>query len=1437
MNRFLFFPWMIRLPLIPRFFWLGGWMMLPIALAGAQGYPLLKPADVNADGYSDLVFYDGSGPVVILINQKDGTFTAASQFFPQGTPVREIRPVPVTSRTSADLLLFYPEYAAMEWRKNADYAVMEPVVQSPGAGAEAIAAGFSTQAAVAMGFSGSRTIAVLERAVQGWDVLPTLAADDPVWDLQFIDLDQDASDELLALCGAEQQTMKIYKRTSRFLRGEWSLDRHIGLHGSGYRRFHAGHWNEDAQLDLFLWNAETGQLVLTLLGAPRLQSERLPAVNQIAPADLNGDHLLDLLILSPNPVSLTWLRNSGGRFSSIVIRTELPEIQKFTTGYFTQTAQLEVFLLGKNAEGFPYAILSGFDTGKFQTLSQGRLQVSEALSGGENENVLIIKTEDWVNGEPYIYRSFHVPGWTTGIASLAADLSQMFVKRERFSETGLTAASDQAIPLSGLGEDLSQYVVQFNQIAPDCSHLSLHPPRFYSPLALDIAPPGGEYQRAITVEPIADEAAQIFYRIGSEAWRPCHEPIVLWEDTAISFYAQAQIQKQFLYSPVLHRSYRFPGGPSQDSDGDGIPDRLESAFQLPVLSRTFDYDGDTWNDLEELIRESNPLDKNSVPKDRDSIPSHTFPNRKILGDGWSDFDETTRRTDPADPLSFPAAPSLDVAEYKLTLNLGASLQTLPFPFSLSQGSVLSVDHLTGDRVLRTEYENHPWRFRLPGHQPLIVRARERSNPSLVLLDYSPSHVPYWNPAREYDGRQTPAEWLAKLRQKITAEFYLERSQTIDLETTAAVLAFQFWMIREWHENQPAQWGGQVKFPRPDPLRELQRRYDLDAVYAHIQNGLRATSWPVIVHKAFVWAQANPYPDSVDTVLHHLLLRQPVPDRRLPPDITEAAADQAIQDLAALFSTVPDLVIDAVGTLAWQDRQVLFTPSTGGTSIVLAEGWNFTPGAAVHLKGTIQRQSQQAGWPRIRVESLALLDEESPWIWSDRDEDGLPDDWEDYYFAYTGADPRHDPDADGRTNRQEYEERTHPYEPRGWLPRPTPTPTTTPAPSPTQQPVPSPFPKSPLEVTRRFDFEQDSLAGEGFTPVPGGFQGWSPGRVHIGENTESGLSSDFRKGAFLQCGPGEVMLLVSQPVLVGKNPVFVRITVKAGSPFGQFAIAVLDGDYNGSIATWIPANTRHLEATMHQITCLYEPVNSDTIVIVVQLFTPGDVQQTVEMYIDNIEILPFEGGIPIAGRNLGITPLTSRGDGWFQPAPTGTTPTPAAEYTFDQATLAEAQCLEYPGGFSPYPGGESVLGGIPSGLNDAISNGRGLIFTCDPGENQLILGYPPVEAGPYPVLLKCMVQTTSPEGQLALAALDGSHSGSIATFIPSDTAFMTGQYQPVCLVFQPTDTTTVSPVLQLYVPPTARGRVTAYVDNLQIIPIRPTDRLEAQWVSRRSPNPD
>lgn len=99
-----------------------------------------------------------------------------------------------------------------------------------------------------------------------------------------------------------------------------------------------------------------------------------------------------------------------------------------------------------------------------------------------------------------------------------------------------------------------------------------------------------------------------------------------------------------------------PDGNNRDTDGDGVPDRVEVAWRddpLVAGDPTVDQDGDGWGDWQERLRGSDPESDASVPADSD-------------GDGWSDWDETVRGTNPADDSDLPSARRLMEVETLLT---------------------------------------------------------------------------------------------------------------------------------------------------------------------------------------------------------------------------------------------------------------------------------------------------------------------------------------------------------------------------------------------------------------------------------------------------------------------------------------------------------------------------------------------------------------------------------------------------------------------------------------------------------------------------------------------------------------------------------------------------------------------------------------------------
>ncbi len=187
---------------------------------------------------------------------------------------------------------------------------------------------------------------------------------------------------------------------------------------------------------------------------------------------------------------------------------------------------------------------------------------------------------------------------------------------------------------------------------------------------------------------------------------------------------------------------------------------------------------------------------------------------------------------------------------------------------------------------------------------------------------------------------------------------------------------------------------------------------------------------------------------------------------------------------------------------------------------------------------------------------------------------------------------------------------------------TPTPA---GPTPTPIAVEYPAPK-PLHV---YTFDEATLEAAGFDQVPGGFGGASAGEAWVGDiPVEADSSVTDGQGAVIHCRPGEVQLLMAKPLTVGNVPVIIRMAAKANSGEGQLALVALDGSLDGSIATLIPSNTKHMVDSYKRMSLLYEPTTTDTLSVVVQLYVPATASESVTINLDNIQVIPFVEGTRI-----------------------------------------------------------------------------------------------------------------------------------------------------------------------------------------------------------------
>lgn len=155
------------------------------------------------------------------------------------------------------------------------------------------------------------------------------------------------------------------------------------------------------------------------------------------------------------------------------------------------------------------------------------------------------------------------------------------------------------------------------------------------------------------------------------------------------------------------------------------------------------------------------------------------------------------------------------------------------------------------------------------------------------------------------------------------------------------------------------------------------------------------------------------------------------------------------------------------------------------------------------------------------------------------------------------------------------------------------------------------------------------------------------------------------------------------------------------------------------------------------------------------------------------------------------------------------PTPTMIFKLD--SVEEFQHI--PGGFTnpPLPGGDVFVGGIPidpSGKND----GQGLMVVSSPGNVDLFM-FPKIEVGEDFVLLRGFVLASAKDAAIALAALDGSMDGSIATNIPANSSMFQDGYHRMLVLYDPPGDSVI-PIFQVSNISDSQT-IIVYFDNLEV----------------------
>lgn len=1422
--------------------WASGRLLVLALLTGmgisafAEGPFQLVAGDLTQDSLSDLVVMDESGRGLILVNQGGGQLSAGKKIYAQGTTPGPMAIADLTGDTVSDLVMLYPAEAGIE-------AVPGPAIDQnqsllvSGLGVDASSLAIPGKPPIAaVGLAGVPKIALIQPDAQGTALTVTreIPSTAPVRGLVWADLDGNQADELIALIQGQGTTVLAYQGLPA--QGiEIPLAKWEDVQADA---IHAGNLNPDGLVDFLLWSSGSEAVALVGIAVGVYEARALPLAESYKKkaGDFNQDGLLDILVISPAQDAVTVYLNSGDlNFKPLPVPDISGRVLDVAFGNFVSPGSLDLVIWtaphsnglqpasqATQTPSLPHSLsLYQFTGGTFSKL--GEMEIPNLSTDySVYHNVMIYKKTDVAAGRFYPYRSFFVNDWTIGADAIFGDGS-VKIHREVLQNGHLVSAPP--VTLTGLQflPNPAEFEAHVNQFSAEQSLFAFGRPVLPRTVSLTAAPPAGTYNSTITVTPAAPPGATIYYRQNGGGWQtytPGTTGIILYQSATLDFYATLGAD----VSPMLTLPYTIDQDPSADSDKDGIPDALEDSFGLPIFSVTKDYDGDGWDDLDELVRDTNPKDKTSVPSDTDQ-------------DGWSKFDEGIRQTDPDNPLSFPIAPGLAAGEYLLAVHPAVRLSKDEVPGPVSEGSFLSAWNLFNSQVASATFTAPQWTLRLPGPDPLILRVREKSANTVTISLYSRSYVPCWDPAGLYDGGLTGPEWLSLVRQQAIQQFLTNRAESFTLPAAAATVAFELWLIQYGSLPGPIVWGSGAPVLTHDTLATLRLSYDLDEVYGYLLASLpEVHSWTGLVSQLLNWSRDNPPSQDVDLTLQQLAMGIPVDPSLLPPSWMPETINQAVADLATVLANAPSKVIELTGTLQSANGLTQLVTGGGEAWTLNFGGANIVTGSQVTIRGIRETACSNSGEWIVRVTETLQYQPTLALNNLDSDGDGLPDQWEAFYFGRTDARPHDDPDNDGADNLSEFHAFTHPRDnaskPAGG-PTPTPTPVITPSPTVTPVMTPTPpaggMPKS-LPVAQ-YGFSEGNLAAAGFAEIPGGFLSYPAGESSLGVvPVQAGSPASDGQGLRFVCDPGEVQMIQSLPVTpVGSNPVLVRCMVQATSGGGQFALAAVDGAFDGSAAALIPHDTQFMLNEYKRVALLYDPTTSDTLSVLLQVYNPASAPMPITVYVDNLEIIPLLPGTAIEPNDI----MINGGSVNSSPLPLLPKPAPLHVYDFAQATVEAAGFAQVPGGFLPgSTPGLSAISSVPFGWTPPSADGRGVLFTCNPGEIQLIMASPAIGVGQQPVLFRMTARATSTEGIFALAALDGSLDGSIGYAIPVGTAYMTGGFTQAAVLYEPTNTDSAVVVLQLAVPATATGPVSVFVDQIEVIPFTTGTLLEAADLATR-----
>ncbi|MCB2156677.1 hypothetical protein KQI84_17510 [bacterium] len=755
-----------------------------------------------------------------------------------------------------------------------------------------------------------------------------------------------------------------------------------------------------------------------------------PIVDLRAP-DLDSDGAADVAILLEGGLAISTYLRSGvtlthAQSSEVALKFPAREIVPGDfagDGYDSLITISDVVPPTRAPASILVGLLHTDGSGLFSTTPDKELGLPAFGTGPadtSDPNVVFYEgTMDGTEPEPRVAAAHKIPGFTTkhgGYDGVSVDVEAAQTDPDLgFFDVYPTETVNQTLP--GAAGD---YTVGLNRIGKRQSAFYFGDAGLYDELGVIIDPPAGTYETPFEATFLPETGPTIFYAIDGGDWgRWNGETIPILKSTTVEYVGTSG----GVVGPTKLAEYVLNVPGCLDSDGDGIPDLIEVQLGMNPFLPADDENANGIMDLAEFLRGADTI----LPE----VPAPLLADAD--GDGWGDYDEGLRGTLPGNSSDYPVAPNLFTPEALVQgaiLDLsalgdppaGTPAPGKPYPSSYNVTALTpSGAPIGGESAGGTSYAT-----RVSGEHFHIVRARANDASGRLLMRVEPPTSLCIDPGDFCRYADDADAWRTAYRSDYEAVTFSILNGH-DIEPQSTVVAY---LLNRYYEVQSPMVGEEFApgidgaGPPPELVDALRTTRNEAELFVDLEFGVTAEMVELVAdyHKF----ATSPLPRPTPVVLADLFAGRSVAPEEVPDGVRLDNIPVVAAQVALLMDGLGDGTTDLTGTIQY-DEFGFYLETTGTYTTIRLSGLaeSFIPGTTVTLRAILDVDDCDPSVPTARV--VGVLNREVPPVPPslDSDHDGLPDEWEYYYFGNLDQDGNDNPDGDNSDNAKEYADGTNP----------------------------------------------------------------------------------------------------------------------------------------------------------------------------------------------------------------------------------------------------------------------------------------------------------------------------------------------------------------------------------------------------------------------------